>query len=63
MISKGRLVAWATLIVLIGGQSLMQFSSSAAPQLSLLRMLRFDPAHAGTAAGLAVLPRGPAVRG
>jgi len=31
----------------------MQFSSSAAPQLSLLRMLRFDPAHAGTAAGLA----------
>lgn len=39
--------------VLIAGQALMQFAASATGALAVLRVLRIDPVHAGTLAGIA----------
>ena len=39
--------------VLVSGQALMQFAATATGSLTVLRVMRVDPAHAGTIAGLA----------
>lgn len=43
----------AAIGVLVAGQALMQFSASATGALAVLRVMRVDPGHAGTIAGLA----------
>jgi MFS transporter, DHA1 family, multidrug resistance protein len=49
-LARGTLIALA---VLVGAQALMQFSASAVGSLAVLKVMRVDPVHAGTIAGMA----------